>query len=310
MKRKVIQIANSTHLVSLPRKWALRNNIVKGQEIDVSEDGERIIVSNTDYTDYKKAQIDITALDLMTPRVIHALYKKGIDELKITYDDTNMIEIVHQSLGKESQGFEILEHGKNYCVIKNVSGTVEEFNPLLRRTFILMKDMADRVYDALKTKDYSQLHIISHMEETNNRFTTICRRYLNKRGFSKVKYVGPLYYIIEDLENLADQYKYLCQFFYDRRDDEIKIQKEVLEIFEESNKMIDMIIETYYRFDMSMLVKVKKNRKNMIENAVNMFSKTKNQYENILIHHSVTILQKLFCMIGPILILNVEAETV
>ena len=36
MKRKVIQIAESTQLVSLPRKWALANNIRRGDELEVT----------------------------------------------------------------------------------------------------------------------------------------------------------------------------------------------------------------------------------------------------------------------------------
>ena len=38
MKRKVIQIADSTQLISLPRKWSLAHGIKKGDELEITDD--------------------------------------------------------------------------------------------------------------------------------------------------------------------------------------------------------------------------------------------------------------------------------
>ena len=45
MGRKVIQIADSTQLISLPRKWALQHGIKKGDELEVEEKGRKIVIS-------------------------------------------------------------------------------------------------------------------------------------------------------------------------------------------------------------------------------------------------------------------------
>jgi len=45
MRRKVIQIADSTQLVSLPRKWALKHGIKKGDELNIEEKGSELLVS-------------------------------------------------------------------------------------------------------------------------------------------------------------------------------------------------------------------------------------------------------------------------
>jgi len=42
MKRRVIQIADSTQLVSLSRKWAIQRGIKKGDELEVKEEGNRV----------------------------------------------------------------------------------------------------------------------------------------------------------------------------------------------------------------------------------------------------------------------------
>ena len=83
MKRKVIQIAGSTQLVSLPRQWAKAHNILRGQEIDVQEDGNRVVISASNAPPVERAEIDISELNGMVARFIHALYKRGVDELKV-----------------------------------------------------------------------------------------------------------------------------------------------------------------------------------------------------------------------------------
>jgi len=79
MKRKVIQIANSTQLVSLPRKWALEQGIKKGDEINVSIIGNALLINtDRDSSTKKEIDLDVTDVDRTTLiNVIRALYRKG-----------------------------------------------------------------------------------------------------------------------------------------------------------------------------------------------------------------------------------------
>ena len=63
MKRRVIQIAESTQLVSLPRKWAKKYNIKKGDELEVEIEGSsvRITTDNVIEVTKKALQIGIDA---------------------------------------------------------------------------------------------------------------------------------------------------------------------------------------------------------------------------------------------------------
>lgn len=71
LMRKVIQIAGSTQLVSLPRAWAKKNNIIKGQEIEVQEDGDKIIITASSEPVVETAELDINGLDVMIPRCVY-----------------------------------------------------------------------------------------------------------------------------------------------------------------------------------------------------------------------------------------------
>jgi len=305
LKRKVIQIANSTQLVSLPRAWAKRNNIQKGQEVDVLEDGKRVLITaDTEGGIIEKAEIDATDMDAMIPRMVHAMYKRGVDELKITFNNPDTLNTVQESLGKEVVGFELLEQGSNYCVIKNVSGNIVEFDSVLRRAFLLLLTMSDQCLESIRKSDYANLKSVAFLEEANNRFSTMCRRALNKNGSEKYNKVGPIYYIVEELEKIADQYKYVCLHYQGLNGKKEKLNKTALETFSMANKMLREFYELFYKFDKHKIASLKATRNKIIDDAHSLFKKKLNHTDYWLVHHSITIANKVFCLLGPYLVLS------
>ncbi|MBI2145359.1 AbrB/MazE/SpoVT family DNA-binding domain-containing protein [Candidatus Woesearchaeota archaeon] len=304
MKRKVIQIAGSTQLVSLPRQWAKAHNIQRGAEIDVKEDGDTIIVSANGQPQMEFAELDISSLDGMVGRVIHALYKRGVDELKITFNNPELASTVQQAISKETVGFEILEQSANSCTIRYVSGGLEEFDSVLRRIFLLLLTMSEQTYEALKTSNYQQLKNVAILEEANNRFTTVCRRHLNKYGGGTTyKHIGPLYYIIEELEKLADQYKYICQHFSNIKDKKTKLDDDVLKAFSRANKMLRVFYEAFYKFDVEKIVYLKKEKNEMIDEAHRLYQKKLTFADYWMLHHALGISDMIFYLVGPYIVL-------
>ena len=55
MKRKIVQHGQSTLTLSLPSKWVKKNNIKKGQllDVNVSEKGLLISLDKAKYSDFK-----------------------------------------------------------------------------------------------------------------------------------------------------------------------------------------------------------------------------------------------------------------
>lgn len=303
MKRKVIQIANSTQLVSLPRKWAIEHGVKKGDEIDVKEEGNRIIISTDSFSEKEKREIDVSNLEPMILRCIVSLYKKGIDEVKVIFNKPELISSVQKVIGKEAVGFEVIDQGKDYCIIKHVSGELEDFDPVLRRTFLLLLSMANRSYDAIKEGKFDQLQNIAFLEEANNRFTTSCRRFLNKKGYKNPRIIGPLYYIVEDLENLADQYKYLCMHLYKLKGKKIKIDRNILEVYRRVNELLKSYYEIFYKFDDKKISFMGKERKELVEKIFKLIKTNKDPSNFIMLHYLMTITQKIFCLLGPSLVI-------
>ena len=299
MMRKVIQIAGSTQLVSLPRQWAKAHNIARGQEIDVQEDGDRVIVSTSNTPPIEKVEIDVSELNGMIARFIHALYKRGVDEIKVYFGKPEIMVKIQEAISKEAVGYEVLEQGSGNCTIRYVSGSLEEFDSVLRRTFLLLLTMSEQTYDSLKTTNYPQLKNTAFLEEANNRFTTVCRRHLNKMGTQAHGKIGPLYYIVEELEKIADQYKYICQHFSNLQDKKIMINTDVLNLFEFSNKMLRVFYELFYKFDVDKIVQLKESRDKVVETAHKLFEKRLTHADYWMLHHSIVLANMIFCLVGP-----------
>lgn len=299
MKRKIIQIAESTQLISLPRKWCKQFNIKKGDELNVDESNNKIIVSTSNETTLETADLNIDDLEPLTARVIHALYKRGIDEIKIHAKNHQQLELVQKALGKETVGFEIVEQGVTSCLIKNISSNIEEFDQLLKRTFLMLITMSEEGLKAIQDKNYDYLKNLISLEESNNRFTTSCRRYLNKKGHDEYK-VGPTYFIVESLENVADQYKYLFNYL-SKHNKKMKINDNLIKFYKDVHDSLNSLFRTFYKYDKKEIVDIGNTRRNIVEKFYNYLKKVKSPDELALLHHLVVIEQQLFNMIGPLI---------
>src|SRR3989338_9839204 len=88
MKRSVIQIANSTQLISLPRKWSQKYNIQKGDELEIEEQGNRLNVSINKGIELLSKEIDVTGLDRTTILYyLQSLYRMGYDEIHVKFQN-------------------------------------------------------------------------------------------------------------------------------------------------------------------------------------------------------------------------------
>ncbi|MBN2421400.1 AbrB/MazE/SpoVT family DNA-binding domain-containing protein [Candidatus Woesearchaeota archaeon] len=305
MKRSVIQLAGRTLLVSLPSKWADANGVKKGNELEIVEDGHRLIVNTEQKSKIETAELDADALGHLLSRYIHALYKRGIDEIRISYSDPKTADTIRSSLLNEVVGYEIVSQTPKSCDIKLItSGNIAEFDNLLRRIFLLLISMAEECADAIKGKNFEHLSKTALLEETNNRLTTICRRSLNKWGAENFSKVGPIYYIIEDLENLADEYKYLCKGLYGLKNSKPSIRQEVLQVLDKTNEMLRLFYEMFYKFELNKLSQIYEMRKKIVSSSLDLIENKKpSSAEFYILHHSLVILQKIFCMTGPELVL-------
>jgi phosphate uptake regulator len=234
MKRKVIKQGHNTLTVTLPVKWAKKHNINPGDEIDLLEKDNSLIITNQPVTEKKAKELDVRGMSIpVIWRSIISAYRAGYDEIKIYFDQPEGKKHIYTSFGYNNLqwlfpkgmlqlspveaiqaivsrliGVEIVDQKEKYCVVKEMGETTySEFDDALRRMFLLLLSIADEVYDGYKDGKKTGLKSIHLIDTTIDRFEDFCLRVLNKSGYIDEKKTSTLYSIIFLLEMVGDEYK-------------------------------------------------------------------------------------------------------
>lgn len=269
MMRKVIQIAESTQLISLPRKWCISNNIKKGDELDVETSGRKLTVSTDSSPQNEQVEVDISKLDRTSiVYLIRALYKKGYDEIKVNFGkltvphyridkDVNVASVVHFEMNR-CPGLEIIELKPSYCVLKVISkADPKEFDNILRRTFLMVGDTCKDLMAALKTNDKNLLGTIEEKHDNATRFINHCCRMINKRLEDDPKKATFLFNIISILDKVLDNLKNVSRAML-KYDD--KITDGTIAILEKICESYDMYYDLFYKFNLENIHKMNQSK--------------------------------------------------
>jgi len=254
LKRKVIQIANSTQLISLPRKWSLKYGVRKGDEIEVEENGNKIVVSTEGKLEPIQIELKPPHLKNITERYVTSSYRDGINELKVICDSesyNDLLEYITLKMHDQTIGYELINQGKNFFIVKDLSGGPPTgFDSALRRTFLLLITSSDDILNAMKNQDAKALRNALVVDRSINKMTNFCSRLLLTKGLDSLKKTIYHYHFIRSLEALADQYSLMAvQYSYNIK----AFNKEILKSFEKINGILQEFYELFYNFDKTKL---------------------------------------------------------
>lgn len=273
MKRKVIQIANSTQLISLPRKWSLKYNIKKGDELEVEEQGNKILVGTEKGQEQRNIEIDVTGLDRTSILYyIQNLYRVGYDEIKVIFDEPttthfrinekkNVITIIHTEVNRLI-GYEIVQQKENFCVIMDLSqSSIIEFDNILRRIFLLLNDANSDLLKGAKDMDISLIETIEEKHDSITKFISYCLRLLNKYGYPDHKKTMVLYHILATFDKIIDVLKNASR---DLLKFKHRLNNKTIQLFNIINKTNRLYSEFFFKFDLKKAVQIYKNRNEML----------------------------------------------
>jgi len=282
----------------LPRKWTLKYNIQKGDELEVEERGDRIIVATEKDISSTKTEIDFKDRESLIHRTLSSLYRAGYDEIKILFQKPSELKVVQSTINQELIGFEVIEEGKEYIVVKQVSNiNPSEFESMLRRIFIFLANTADECLAALKSNNRDDLNNLILRDITINKLTDYCRRSLNKKE-SYFKHIGPGYTIIEILEKIGDGYRDLCKYVSKNK---LRASKPMLDTLFEINNILRQSQKLFYNFSLNemqdfLLIRDKVN------NAIIELAKNAKKGESGILLYLNIIADNIFYLNGPIMI--------
>src|SRR3989338_3476135 len=236
------------------------------------------------------------------------IYRQGYDEVKITYDPTHTLPNPYRYYRRQTYdsrftkynqtktieeavrlftnrfvGFEIVEHGINYTLIKSIGDvSLKEFDNSLRRVFLLLQSMAHNVLDALKTTDSRKIETIWDTDINLYKFHDYCVRVTNKYRVTQPQHTTPVIGILQFIELVGDEYKNITNhLLFDLPKNNYK---NVLWITELIAQAIDLYVDVYYKFSNNKVHTLAKLDEK-IYTSIAKFIKKATFSEHELLHH-------------------------
>jgi len=311
MKRKIIKQGHNTLTITLPTEWTKKLNLKAGDEISLLEKNNGIFMtSEKGIEEKKRGEIDINGFDIPTIwKYFMAVYREGYDEVYVKFNPSMRIESPYKfftqhkldvKYGKESEkktvleflhelvnrfiGFEIMDYGKDFVIIRDVSEpTYKEFENSLRRIFLLIQQMAEETEKAVKENDKKILSHIHDVDINLDKFHDYCIRVLNKKGTNETRKNSLLFSTLYLLELVGDDFKNISHHLL--HDFEKTDFKNLAEIAESIRKQIDLFYALYYKFDAEKIKELSSIDKERYFNILKMYKKSKTEEEKEIFHH-------------------------
>jgi phosphate uptake regulator len=283
--------------VALPISWIKENNLKKGDEIEITQEKNNLVISAQKHPEHKKIEIDISNAKPMIRRIIGATFKTGYDEVNIKFSSYEELKAVQELIREQFMGFEIINQSRDEIKIKNISEeNLEEFNNVLRRFFLVVNHMASETASAIGKDDFKWLKNNTLIKIESDKFADYCRRGINKNLQTELR-LPPLYTIIEQLEKVVDRYKELCQYISENK---IKTNKEIKEITKEVSIFQESFYNLFYRFEIKRVVELGKEKEKLQEQIDQLSLRTSKKEVKILMLLD-RILNLTFDLNGPLM---------
>jgi phosphate uptake regulator len=291
MKRKVVKQGPATLMVSLPSKWAKKNNVNAGDEINLEENKNALILSKENTILQKEISINIDTSNEIARRIIGDLYKDGYTVVKVTSNNPEIITSIKKRIVTKI-GYEVVELKKNSCIIKTIANIdMNSFEDMINKFFNVLVSLV------IFAREKSEKKEIPDLNELNDMLTKIyncCNRILRNESFDNSnKYSNVILlregfyfgrYMIELIENINDE----------------KQNNSIIRIVDIFEKSIKTIYSCYYNYDSKKIDDVFL----LLDDLVKKNSIILKKYEQSELLYCLAL--KLKEMMGPIIDLKIE----
>lgn len=329
MKRKIIKQGHNTLTMTLPSEWARKFNLQAGNEIELVEKDNGLFISIERTGESKKAEFDVDGMDIPTIwKYFMSVYREGYDEICVKFTPGIKLDSPYKffanykldlKYGKEREketpleffhdlvnrfiGFEIVDYGKDFVLIKEMSQPAsKEFDTALRRVFLLTEQMAEETCEALKTNNPKILLHIHDVDINLDKFNDYCVRILNKFVNKESRKISLFFSTLYLLELVGDEFKNISHhLIYDFPRAEFKNMEEIADSIKEQ---LDIYYSLFYKFDKEKVIKISGIDSERYFNVKKVYKKTKSEEEKEIFHH----LRAIAKYINALLEIRIEME--
>ena len=275
--RKIIKFGGTSNVVSLPKKWIERNNLIKGDVVRLIEEdtGLRIIPSPIAEKENDK-EITLANADEKTigPKIL-AAYLNNYKTINIITDDTSCIMQEVRKLLEYTTALEVIQQTQKKIVLRDFLNIKDiSIQDILRRLDRIIMSMFEDVEQGLEGKEKKDA--IAHKEVDANRLAFIVFKGLKRSNTSPTLRedlkIAPnevffLWEIALYLEKTADHLKRLGRELNNESLKETKI------MFQKAKNHYLEAIKSYHKKDQELAIKVRPERNKILQEADEQINK-------------------------------------
>ena len=265
MRRKIISHGPSSLTISLPSNWVKANNLQKGDEIDIFEEDNGLVVKPTDTNnEIKRTQIEIGTIGENTWKdMLMILHSQGYDQIKVNFDAEETVKRIHGFLNEEQLGFEVIEQNNNGITLRNISNPqCDQFPHLFRRIFRMTNEYARKI-ESIMTDTNNSTESRLLYQTTISRLANYCKRIV----ITENKKTSTFYCsMINNINNINQQFTDILKQLREEQD----IDEETQKLFSETIESITSVYNLYYKFTIEDYERIKEG----IEQIENRIRKT------------------------------------
>lgn len=218
-------------MVSLPSKWVKANQVEKGDELDLEEKGKSLLIHSSPKKKNKAVEISIPTASSFSRRILLSPFKEGHDIIKVNFEDQKVLDLIQQNLYL-LMGFEIVEQGKNYCLLKNVMNIdLETVDSIFNRAIHIFSTMETELLEVIQGEQWKNIDAIIRREDFLNKYDLFCKRLLRMNVYKDPLKMIQMSWILALVEEMGDCYIEICRHLMKEKKslslDLKKIMKEV-----------------------------------------------------------------------------------
>ena len=224
MQRKIIQQSRTSVGISLPTKWVKKNNIKKGQEIDMIEEPTGSLTIKTKET--KPVVVSRYSLNLddlstfQVQRIIRGLYRSKIDEITLNFSKPKIynkkekkyedIYPLVERLCRGLVGLEVIKKTEDSIILQCFvsKDNIQNIETIERRIFLMISDFMRKIMQNLdKFSEFNK-----KVYDIHDDIAKFCDLYRRNIVYSELHIEVKVnkYLIISLMDKLTDILRHLC----------------------------------------------------------------------------------------------------
>ena len=299
MRRKLIRQGDNALTVTLPAKWIQSNGLKAGEEVEIEESSNNVVIQAKSKTEKRSAELKLTTESEQIIRSnLNVLYRVGFDRIKVYFSTPKHKNLVKSTVEARLLGFEIVEENANCLIVENVIEPSEEKQEvLLRRIFLIIKDSFERLENDIKNKDFSNLSFLVQNSKNVDRYANFCNRNISKKRFVEER-ISSYWELYTRL--LLVQHSLLHLYEVVEKKNKLDFPTVTLKLFLEIKANFELLYSGFSKKDLKMIEKVNENNKNLLYGEVfNLFKRSKGE-ENLILYYCGELARMIYLTTVPL----------